>query len=809
MEAEKKANPGYRAYLADGYNVTRTFVLFFYEVILELSGAARQRRRDIRPRGHRSLSYAFMRSGLSVFVRDFTVHSIMSDMMMGVPAVYACFAGYDEVAHHSGLERADAMEVLRKLDQQFGRIARARRYAARPYEIVVLSDHGQTQGATFLQRNGYGLDDLVERNLKGAGVENLGAGDENDTAVSKAVREATGREQKDVDKHQVGDRKVVVMGSGNLGLIYLMDEPRRMTMEEIDERHPDLLPALRAHPHVGWLLVRSAEHGAVALGARGANYLSEGRVEGEDPLAPFSPTAAAHLLRTDGFAHVADIMVNSFYDEQLDEGCAFEELISFHGGMGGPQTRPFLLHPVELEAPDEPIIGAEAAHRVLAGWRRRLQGDAAPARGRAAGGDADGPAPRTAGGELTLRLRPRRLNTAIAALFMIGSFGFALGCVGAYASAVGPQADAVTFFVSSIFFTTASFWQLVQSQSPAVAASGTARDDERQRVRFLAWLPRDKGWLAAATQFPGTLFFNGTTFWAITVALSNSQYDKVVWRPDFYGSILFLVSSTFAILALGRIRTWRPREAAWWVAWLNMLGSGRLHGVGDRRLRDPQDGLRGRPDARRPRDAGGRRLLLRRRPACHPRLAAGRGGRRRGGRRRGGRAHLRRRGRLTAGLSQASCFFSSARVFFSSRAVCLSASLTAFFSALASCRFTSSTQISSKTATMPDVPGGTTSSTSLAMPFSSWCLTSLPASPPMRPPTTMAPSSGGANRPTTRPPATPMVAPLNTSWSPDSLTCSVPSASRLTSTMPSMKTMPLRWAFFSASKSSFAAVGSE
>jgi len=378
MEAEKQANPGYRAYLADGYNVTRTFVLFFYEVILELSAAARQRRRDVLPRGHRSASYAFLRAGLAVFVRDFTVHSIISDMMMGVPAVYACFAGYDEVAHHSGLERGDTMEVLRKLDQQFGRIARARRYAARPYEIVVLSDHGQTQGATFLQRNGYGLEDLVERSLRGAGVERLGAGDENDTVVSKAVREATGRKQKDVDKHQVGDRKVVVMGSGNLGLIYLMDEPRRLTMEEIDERHPDLLPALRTHAHVGWLLVHSSEHGAVALGARGAHYLSEGRAEGEDPLAPFSPTAAAHLLRTDGFPHVADIMVNSFYDEQLDEGCAFEELISFHGGMGGPQTRPFLLHPVELEAPDAPIIGAEAAHRVLAGWRRRLQSEAAP-----------------------------------------------------------------------------------------------------------------------------------------------------------------------------------------------------------------------------------------------------------------------------------------------------------------------------------------------------------------------------------------------------------------------------------------------
>ena len=91
--------------------------------------------------------------------------------------------------------------------------------------------------------------------------------------------------------------------------------------------------------------MRSSEHGAVALGANGTHYLAQGRIEGEDPLAPFSPTAPQHLLRTDGFEHVADIMVGSFYDPDLDEGCAFEELISFHGGIGGLQTRPFILHP--------------------------------------------------------------------------------------------------------------------------------------------------------------------------------------------------------------------------------------------------------------------------------------------------------------------------------------------------------------------------------------------------------------------------------------------------------------------------------
>ena len=123
--------------------------------------------------------------------------------------------------------------------------------------------------------------------------------------------------------------------------------------------------------------MRSAQRGPVALGAEGANYLAEGRIEGEDPLAPFSPNAPHHLLRTDGFEHVADIMVGSFYDPDLDEGCAFEELISFHGGLGGPQTRPFILYPERLHPPSEPIVGAAAVHGVLAGWREMLQGTAA------------------------------------------------------------------------------------------------------------------------------------------------------------------------------------------------------------------------------------------------------------------------------------------------------------------------------------------------------------------------------------------------------------------------------------------------
>ena len=279
MEAEKRSNPGYRAFFANAFNTSRALVLFFWEVLLEWSAALRAKRRDVRPRGHRGGIYPLMRAAMCVIVRDLIVYGVLTDMMFGRPAIYATFSSYDEVAHHSGLERADTLEALRKLDQQFGRIERARPYAPRPYEIVVLSDHGQTQGATFKQRNGYGLDELVERSLEAGNVTGVAGGDEQHQMVGLAIGEATGRpektDKKKRAKNDVSDRQVVVLGSGNLGLVYLMEEQRRLTREEIDERHPRLIEALRSHPHVGWLLVRSAERGAIAIGPSGEHYLDE------------------------------------------------------------------------------------------------------------------------------------------------------------------------------------------------------------------------------------------------------------------------------------------------------------------------------------------------------------------------------------------------------------------------------------------------------------------------------------------------------------------------------------------------------
>jgi len=148
-----------------------------------------------------------------------------------------------------------------------------------------------------------------------------------------------------------------------------------VTLERIESRWPRLVPALRDHPGIGFVLVRSERHGALAIGARGVNRLYEGRVEGEDPLAPFGPHAARHVMRTDGFLHCPDIVVNSTYWTDTDEVAAFEELVGSHGGMGGTQSYPFVLHPVELGLPAEEIVGAEAVHRQLRRWLVELGHD--------------------------------------------------------------------------------------------------------------------------------------------------------------------------------------------------------------------------------------------------------------------------------------------------------------------------------------------------------------------------------------------------------------------------------------------------
>ena len=277
--------------------------------------------------------YALLRTFTTVVTRDVSVQGVVNDMCEGRAVIYVDMLGYDEVAHHSGPERVDALAVLRDLDRQVGRIARTTRWTPRPYKIVVLSDHGQTQGATFEQRTGQTLAALVA-DLCGEAASGDHDAEAGNTESSAWLRHA---------RHQDGTSDAVtadvpvVLGSGSLGLISLPGTAHRLTQEELDARYPRLISGLAGHPEIGFVLVRHATGTSVVLGNRGNLDLATGEVVGDDPLAPFGPRARDQVAEVDGYVTAADLMVNSRYDPELEEVAAFEDQVSSHGGLGGPR----------------------------------------------------------------------------------------------------------------------------------------------------------------------------------------------------------------------------------------------------------------------------------------------------------------------------------------------------------------------------------------------------------------------------------------------------------------------------------------
>jgi uncharacterized membrane protein YvlD (DUF360 family) len=390
----------YSAYFARPYAAARTLVLAIAEIARERHAARRQVRADVRPRVHRSRSYAVVRAWATVVQRDLQVASVVGDMLAGRPVIYTTFLAYDEVAHHSGIERHDALAVLREVDRQIARIEAAAADSPRPYRLVVLSDHGQSQGETFLDRYRMTLEELVRSACEVESVVALGDGQDDalaymsagltevardDTIAGRTIRSTTQGRRADgaialdtearrgvAETHGGEVPELTVMASGCLGLISFPREPGRVTLERLEVLHPRLVPALREHPGIGFVLVRSERHGALAIGRQGTHFLDEDRVEGVDPLAPYGPNAPEHVRRTDRFPHCPDILLNSTFWPEFGEVAAFEQLVGSHGGMGGTQSFPFVLHPVDLEWPEAEVVGAERVHRILRGWLAAL-----------------------------------------------------------------------------------------------------------------------------------------------------------------------------------------------------------------------------------------------------------------------------------------------------------------------------------------------------------------------------------------------------------------------------------------------------
>lgn len=386
---------GYVRFFSSPQGAARGLVLCVAEMIKELHQARRQKRRNLVPRVNRGGSYIVLRAISNVLLRDLNVSLVTDELIKGTPAIYCDFVDYDEVAHHAGPTRPESLQTLEGLDRVLGALKRIIDTLPHSYEIVVLSDHGQSQGSTFLQRYGRTLtqvvDDLVDTTKEpvAATGRSEGWGPVNafltelslrrsvaGTVTRKAFHGRAHRGEvelgpKDCEPPVAADEQMVVTSSGNLALIYLATTPGRVPLEEIELLHPRLIPGLAMHPGIGFVVVDSLAEGPVAIGRAGVHVLRSGRIEGIDPLLPYGEHAADSMLRQAEMPHNGDIVVISRLDEYTHEVAAFEELVGCHGGIGGWQTEAVLVHPRRFVV-DEPPVGSDAVHHLLISWLDQL-----------------------------------------------------------------------------------------------------------------------------------------------------------------------------------------------------------------------------------------------------------------------------------------------------------------------------------------------------------------------------------------------------------------------------------------------------
>jgi hypothetical protein len=269
---------------------------------------------------------------------DAVAAAAIQEVERSTPILYATFSSYDEVGHYAGPDHPAAMDTLTHIDDAIRSIVDVARAGSRPYELVLLSDHGQTAGAPFATRYGEAMPMLVNELVA------------------------------------PGSAEPIVAASGNLAHIYL-GGPERLTLEQVQRQQPGLMAGLISHPGVGVVVLREADGGLIALGADGHRDLIAGHVEGVDPIAHYGPTAAESLANIAASRDAGDLVVVSLFDEGANEVASFEPQIGSHGGIGGPQTQAFLLYPSALE-PGEPLVleGVDAVGGKIREWRDLLAG---------------------------------------------------------------------------------------------------------------------------------------------------------------------------------------------------------------------------------------------------------------------------------------------------------------------------------------------------------------------------------------------------------------------------------------------------
>ncbi|OJX38054.1 MAG: hypothetical protein BGO78_08455 [Chloroflexi bacterium 44-23] len=390
-QISKRSNVFYNFFL-NPYNYTHTVFLFigemFREMYQNLAKLFSHRQLSLR----RSFLFALERAMAVVFARELTTHIIIEDMFSKYQTIYATYMGYDVVAHHTGIDSPAALSVMRGLDKQIQRVIKANEIISKVYTIVVLSDHGQSQGSTFRQLYGLTLDQLLKKYLQNEkSVVSSGTSDEVKGYVNSLLQEVLNPHQKvnqsvkriykqlqtkdgDFSYFDSASRPlpsgtdIIVCPSGNMALVYFANFPERLSLEQISKIYPHLLVNLVSHPGIAFVMLNSEEYGPILLHSNGMYFLKSQRIEGKDILSQYPSHTSAQLQKLSAFPNCGDMVIFSSYNPETKMSPAFEELIGHHGGIGGLQTEAFAFFPESL--PWRPgISDAVELHKQLREWQ--------------------------------------------------------------------------------------------------------------------------------------------------------------------------------------------------------------------------------------------------------------------------------------------------------------------------------------------------------------------------------------------------------------------------------------------------------
>nr|HID12338.1 hypothetical protein [Anaerolineae bacterium] len=314
---------------------------------------------------------------------------VMLDIYRCVPAIYANYNSYDEVAHKLGPDHPAAFRVLRSVDKRIRQIDRMRaRYHRRKYDLYILSDHGNTPSVPFSWRNGMSLGQYILAQIgEGLSVAEQTAAYAHSTEkarylleelrgleerFSPRLRRALAAARRYVDQRVLAGQErcpefiegleydlerqqdVIACASGPLAHVYSNVSPRPLDLIEVILLYPQLLDSLLATPGIGAIAGRAGER-TIVLGHEGGMLVIGGQREmadGPHPLVPFGDAAyaAAQVHYLAHFPHAGDLIVLGAVEPD-GKVVTFEEQVATHGGLGGPQLQPFIAWP-----PQRPLV---------------------------------------------------------------------------------------------------------------------------------------------------------------------------------------------------------------------------------------------------------------------------------------------------------------------------------------------------------------------------------------------------------------------------------------------------------------------